>query len=385
MNFENSIKISENQKTITHQSLNNIPERVKPKRRIPKDEVVHPNQYAIISIIVQPELYYYQFAVNTVKCYSDYYNYTHKVIAMNPNPTANNSELFDFELAGRCQHTDIMFRRHCFFYEYLKDNKDTIKYALFLDADVFIVNPYKRIEDYIPKQSEEIIFYERLMNHEIACGSFIVKNTEYGRGFFKKFADYQYKMPKSMHGSDNAGIHGLLLEEYADKNKDMIKEREFCYRIWRKSKSFDDVFIFEACVRYVLAHFSTSNYFDDIFSFDNGRISIIKKDSNRRWIRDGIFSGTNFCKNDFLFHGFKGPSFVNKTITIEDINYDENECKTMPIPFLWRYKKDKMTKCSIIKSGINDMINSSRQGFWTNFYKSNYTKQFPFNKKLFII
>ncbi|CEF69498.1 Protein of unknown function DUF273 family-containing protein [Strongyloides ratti] len=349
------------------------------------DNKIFNYQYAIVSIIVQPELYHYNFSVNTAKCYADYHNYTYAIIAMNSDSNANNSELYNDEIAKKCLHTDIMFRRHCFFYEYLEKNKDTIKYAMFLDADTFIVNPYKKLDEYMPQGSEEIIFYERLMNHEIACGSFLVKNTKYGREFFKKFADFQYKMPKSMHGSDNAGIHALLLEEYADKNNIMKDEKEFCYNIWRRSVNFDDVFEFEACIRYVLANFSESHYNDDVFSFDRKRIKIVKKNSKRRWIRDGIFSGASYCKNDFLFHGFKGNSMVNKTVTIEDIKYNEMDCKTMPIPYLWIVKENKMVRCSTIKETIKGMIDSSRQGFWNFFKRSKYGSKFYVNKKLYII
>uniref|UniRef100_A0A0N5C8W0 Nucleotid_trans domain-containing protein n=1 Tax=Strongyloides papillosus TaxID=174720 RepID=A0A0N5C8W0_STREA len=362
-----------------------IPIRVVPTLDKRKTESHFNDQYAIVSIIVQPELYYYNFSVNTAKCYANYHNYTYKIIAMNSNPQANNSELYDDDISKKCLHTDIMFRRHCFFYEYLERNKNIVKYAMFLDADTFVVNPYKKLDEFMPKGEEQIIFYERLMNHEIACGSFLVKNTEYGREFFKKFADYQYKMPKSMHGSDNAGIHALLLEDYADKKNIMRDEREFCYRIWRQSANFDDVFKFEACIRYVLANFSESNKNEDVFSFDGGRIKIVKKDSKRRWIRDGIFSGANYCKNDFLFHGFKGNSMVNKTVTIEDIKYNEEDCKTMPIPYLWKVKENKMVRCSVVEETIKGMINSSRQGFWTKFNESMYSKKYYVNKSLYII
>ena len=66
-----------------------------------------------------------------------------------------------------------MFQRHCVTRKLLHDNPH-IPYLLFLDADMGVVNPNHTIEEYL-YPNYDIIFYERIMNYEVAAGSYIVR------------------------------------------------------------------------------------------------------------------------------------------------------------------------------------------------------------------
>ncbi|KIH45739.1 hypothetical protein ANCDUO_24216 [Ancylostoma duodenale] len=63
-----------------------------------------------------------------------------------------------------------------------------------------------RIEEYID-EGTEIAFFDRFYNWEVAAGSYIVKNTQWTQKFLKGFADYEFRLPKNYHGTDNGALH----------------------------------------------------------------------------------------------------------------------------------------------------------------------------------
>ncbi|VDM55758.1 unnamed protein product [Angiostrongylus costaricensis] len=53
-----------------------------------------------------------------------------------------------------------------------------------MDSDIGVVNPKRRIEDFIdPKM--EIIFYDRFFNWEVAAGSYLVRNSNWSQAFLQ--------------------------------------------------------------------------------------------------------------------------------------------------------------------------------------------------------
>uniref|UniRef100_A0A1I8BXR7 Nucleotid_trans domain-containing protein n=1 Tax=Meloidogyne hapla TaxID=6305 RepID=A0A1I8BXR7_MELHA len=48
------------------------------------------------------------------------------------------------------------------------------EWILFIDGDMAVVNPNHSLFEYI--NGEQIIFYDRLFNHEIMAGSYLAKN-----------------------------------------------------------------------------------------------------------------------------------------------------------------------------------------------------------------
>ena len=75
-----------------------------------------------------------------------------------------------------------MFRRHCALGHFLQDNP-TIKWALFVDADMAIINPEHLIEEFLPieenaeieETTTDLVFYERIFNGEIVAGSYLAR------------------------------------------------------------------------------------------------------------------------------------------------------------------------------------------------------------------
>ncbi|PAV82694.1 hypothetical protein WR25_25674 isoform B [Diploscapter pachys] len=162
----------------------------------------------------------YSYAIDTVKCYCKIQGY-------------------DFVLAGNvqnssCNHSDHYFRRHCHVANILVTGK--YDYLLFIDADIGVVNPNRRIEEFIDPKFD-IEFYDRFVNQEIMMGSYIVKNSDWSINFLRNFANYQYRLPIGkglQHGTDNGGIHG---EGWARDNwltNNMINlNRDFMIHAWK--------------------------------------------------------------------------------------------------------------------------------------------------------
>ncbi|KAE9547571.1 hypothetical protein FO519_009214 [Halicephalobus sp. NKZ332] len=203
----------------------------------------------------------------------------------------------------------------------MERNKD-IDWILFLDADMAVVNPRPRIEDYVgvgKKESEnmEIMFYERFFNFEIMAGSYIVRNSDYGRKFLSYWADYYYKLPNSFHGTDNGAIHQVLLD-YLFPGSVSLQSR--CSYFWNVSENFSDLYKFEACARKILGIRSKT--------LDYGRIRIILK-SEKSWARDGWLTNSRVSlKRDFIFHGWKEEGSWQKwSWVFKKQKFDMAKCK----------------------------------------------------------
>uniref|UniRef100_A0A183EBW7 Nucleotid_trans domain-containing protein n=1 Tax=Gongylonema pulchrum TaxID=637853 RepID=A0A183EBW7_9BILA len=95
-------------------------------------------------------------------------------------------------------------QRHCVTAQLLQENN--FDYVLFVDSDMGVINPNRRIEEYII-ENKDIVFYNRIWNFEIMAGSFLAKNTKFAINFLRMWANYNYHVPRSFHGSDNAAIH----------------------------------------------------------------------------------------------------------------------------------------------------------------------------------
>ncbi|EYC30821.1 hypothetical protein Y032_0004g1792 [Ancylostoma ceylanicum] len=178
-----------------------------------------------------------------------------------------------------------MFRRHCVVAEVLK----TTDWVLFIDADIGIVNPTRLIEEFIDTRYD-LTFYDRFCSWEVAMGSYIVKNTQFSRSFLLNFANFETHLPDSFHGSDNGAIHAYLLETLMPESR---REAHVCYSIWHQSTGFDDLFLYEACIRSILG--SQRNF---------EKVRIVRKGTG--WVRDIWITGSMWSpERDFMLHGMK--------------------------------------------------------------------------------
>uniref|UniRef100_A0A915LRQ1 Uncharacterized protein n=1 Tax=Meloidogyne javanica TaxID=6303 RepID=A0A915LRQ1_MELJA len=66
----------------------------------------------------------------------------------------------------------IMFRRHCVVVEWMSQHSE-FEWIFFNDGDMAVINPNHSLFKYI--NGEQIIFYDRIYNHEIMSGSYLAK------------------------------------------------------------------------------------------------------------------------------------------------------------------------------------------------------------------
>uniref|UniRef100_A0A0N4ZZE1 Nucleotid_trans domain-containing protein n=1 Tax=Parastrongyloides trichosuri TaxID=131310 RepID=A0A0N4ZZE1_PARTI len=232
----------------------------------------------IITIVDSDNFSNYDIAMKTMKCYALFYGYNY--IILNINKYQN--------FTSNCKQKDFMYKRHCFLANYLKNNNKDGNLILFIDADIGVINPIYKLEDYAPRREEEIVFYERIFNHEAMAGSFFIKNSRYSRKFLMNWADYDFKHPNSFDGRDNVGLHFLLLDYIPKK---LTKHRGICYKTWNISKSWEHCSIFVACCRHIMnkackVKYSLQNETEEYYTLDLGRIKILKKHTKRVWVRD---------------------------------------------------------------------------------------------------
>ncbi|RCN52019.1 hypothetical protein ANCCAN_01807 [Ancylostoma caninum] len=149
-----------------------------------------------------------------------------------------------------------------------------------------------RIEEFFDNNAQ-IIFYDRFYNFEVMSGSYIVKNSDWSRDFLHGFANYEYRLPNSIHGSDNGALHAYLAEMILPPTN---TELPTCFRLYNESRGFGDLFTFEACIRNILGYGS---------SF--GNIKILRKGTG--WARDPRMTNSKWSKErDFMIHNWKKTS-----------------------------------------------------------------------------
>uniref|UniRef100_A0A0K0EAH5 Nucleotide-diphospho-sugar transferase domain-containing protein n=1 Tax=Strongyloides stercoralis TaxID=6248 RepID=A0A0K0EAH5_STRER len=173
--------------------------------------------------------------------------------------------------------------RHCLLYNFALQVKDDIKYIVFVDGDIGVVNPLHRIEKYLPKNEEEIFFYDRTFNYEIMAGSYIVRNNFYGRMFINSFANYEFKVPEKNDGTDNVALQAVVLD-FLNPISHPNKYRK-CLAFYKFAKGFDLNMAFVSCMRHILELIDETPSDPDYHTYDKGKFKILRKLSSQRWAR----------------------------------------------------------------------------------------------------
>uniref|UniRef100_A0A915BLK3 Nucleotide-diphospho-sugar transferase domain-containing protein n=2 Tax=Parascaris univalens TaxID=6257 RepID=A0A915BLK3_PARUN len=242
------------------------------------EQLLSKNSVAIISVLKDRRNYEeYRLAQDSFECYAIYHKYPWMVVDLSANAT----------LQRLCPQKDFMFARHCVVAHKMDDI--SVHWILFIDADMGVVNPNHLIEEWIDVDVD-LIFYDRIFNFEIMAGSYIVRNSNYGRNFLNYWANYEYRLPPSFHGSDNGAIHNVFMELMVPQK---VNERRRCEKVWNASKSFDDLFVYEACVREVLGRVNKWP----------GKARILNK--GIAWSRDTWLTNSMWCEKDFVLHGWQ--------------------------------------------------------------------------------
>uniref|UniRef100_A0A8R1E4Q7 Glycosyltransferase family 92 protein n=2 Tax=Caenorhabditis japonica TaxID=281687 RepID=A0A8R1E4Q7_CAEJA len=241
---------------------------------------------AIVSVVrTLEQISFYDIAISTVKCYAKIHGYHYILAVENDFNCAQKDVCFPLSHQPHSIFQQF-FRRHCIVAQILR-NFDVV---LFLDADIGVVYPKRRIEEFVLKDFD-IVFYDRFYNWEVMAGSYLVKNTPYAIKFLNDFADYETTLPDSFHGTDNGAIHFFIAERYFPDESYAI---DLCRLQYNKSKSFEDVFVYEACLRSI---FGARTEF--------GKLKILKKGTG--WARDNWITNSVWSKEvgDFMIHSWK--------------------------------------------------------------------------------
>ncbi|CAJ0952129.1 unnamed protein product, partial [Mesorhabditis belari] len=221
----------------------------------------------------------YETALASLRCYARMHNYEFRI--------AVSAHFL------QCFTRDFMFARHCIVAEHLY----IADYTLFLDADMAVVSPKRKIEEWIDPRFD-LTLYERFINFEIAAGSYIAKNTKWTFDFLKKFAKYGDELEEKVVGSDNAALHMFLADELYPEMRD---EFEPCRKAQQKVKWGIDLYVYEVCVRMTIGN-----------QLYMKNVRMLRKGTG--WVRDVWLADSRWSPDrDFILHGLQEARVENFT------------------------------------------------------------------------
>ncbi|KAL6731918.1 hypothetical protein Aduo_002736 [Ancylostoma duodenale] len=210
--------------------------------------------------------------MDSMECYALRQNYTYIVV----NGADHKKE---------CPQEDITFQRHCIVAHLL--NVTTLDWIFFVDSDIGVVNENVRLENMLDS-STDIIFYDRMFNHEVMAGSYISRRSNFSVEFLKGWANYEGRLPNSFHGRDNGAIHMWLVEQLQPTPVQLSR----CRKIWNTSTDYGTLSQFTVCCRELLNAAQLQ------------RIAILRK--GKGWARDGWLTNSHWNpSSDFMFHARK--------------------------------------------------------------------------------
>ncbi|VDM62863.1 unnamed protein product [Angiostrongylus costaricensis] len=282
----------------------------------------------------------YREAQDTVQCYALHHRYPLHVIVVEENTT----------LSRTCPQNDFMFQRHCVVAHLIFAWPE--EWFLFLDADMAIINPNHLIEEYIPSDpTVHVVFYNRIFNHEVMAGSYLIRKSNYSRNFLIHWSDYEYKLPSSFHGSDNGALHSAIVS-YEQPLQENSRKR--CESFWATSKDYDSLSIYEVCMQLILA----SNSLQHILILQKGTA----------WARDGWLTNSVWCDKDFILHGWQKRrkdkmSFARWHSPVVDGYWDKALCGTPHAHLNWRYKDSFIASAEAIQMRLDKAIRNVRGNF----------------------
>lgn len=219
----------------------------------------------------------YRPAIRSMECYARKHNYSFF--------------LMDPDLAGpECGvHRDIMFKRHCMVLGVLRE----FDWVAAFDGDVGVVNAEKCLES-LMRDGVDVVHEERFHNGEVHAGSYIVRNSEFGREYLTKWMEYERNMPGGFSNSDNGALHLHLLGYIAGNDTGIVSE---CDRLWRSSMDLNSYDRYVGCVMQYVAKAKERGYWPD-------KIRLIRR--GHGFVRDlWVTEGDQVSPVDFFVHAVK--------------------------------------------------------------------------------
>ncbi|KAK6740276.1 hypothetical protein RB195_008629 [Necator americanus] len=213
-----------------------------------------------------------KYAMTTVACYAKVQRYEYRIV--------NESLYYE-----KCTQTKPEFRRHCIV-GLLLPNYD---YILFVDAHIGVVNPKRRIEEFIDDRAD-IVLYDQFRTPELMSGSYLIRNSTWAYKFLDEWASYEKRLPQSFYASESAALYFLLAGLIAP---DRSMEIAVCRRVWKKCRNWSYAHVVMSCLRNIIGE--TIYY---------GNVKILMKGT--AWARDSfVTDGTWSLPRDFMLHGVK--------------------------------------------------------------------------------
>uniref|UniRef100_A0A0N4ZA30 Glycosyltransferase n=1 Tax=Parastrongyloides trichosuri TaxID=131310 RepID=A0A0N4ZA30_PARTI len=343
---------------------------------------IEPSSISII-VITQSNIDFrnYEIPLNSMMCYATHYGYKFEILDFFKNTT----------IPILCPQEDFFFARHCALYYYLKDNQNTTRYVFTLDADIGVINPYKRLEEYLPiNENEDIVFTQRTFTHEIAASPNIIKNTLKSRQFLYDWSQYFYKTPSSFHGSDNGALLQLFVDKFGhERLNDKKKECDFIYEI---IKNWNDFINYSICTE-AINYESGDTLTDPEAIIFNNSIRVWRRLPFKSWVRDIWSTNSKWCFKDFLLHGMKMNTLGSRSHVFgkwknpfSSLIYNHSICKSNEFYKLWDYKLDYLSSNKEITENLNKLSDKVSNEF-SNSKFSNITYNngsLPFDNNVYV-
>ncbi|KAF8372363.1 hypothetical protein PRIPAC_78792, partial [Pristionchus pacificus] len=270
--------------TLTIQIYSDISNGFQPYHITPTARKNSSNEIAIVIILTKGSIpNEYATALNTLECYSALHGY--RLIIEH-----------DDRFPECSKHMDKFFRRHCHTHKMMLEELPQDSWVFFIDADNGIANPERLIDDLIDP-GYDIYLYNRFFNWEMAA-QYLVKNNERGRDWVKQWAEFEFKVPASTHGSDNGALHVLMMNYLAPETKNASGLAHECLSIWDRSGHINHLFNMESCVRMVIGE---RTY------FPAQRVKIFPK--TKSFARDLWQLHSHWSTEDFILHAVKERYF----------------------------------------------------------------------------
>ena len=172
----------------------------------------------------------YRPAIRSVQCYGAKHEYP--VIVIDPNNAT--------QVPADCnRYNRIMFKRHCIALQLIAQ----FDWIAGFDGDVGVVSSAKCLESLI-KPGIDVVHEERFHNGEVQAGSYLIKNSDFGRQYLREWTEYEHALPSGFHNEDNGALHIHLLKNIAGNDTSIVDK---CYAMWTQSVDLDSYDRYVGC------------------------------------------------------------------------------------------------------------------------------------------